>query len=90
MPFGILQPIQWALGDFILIFLYLQESKSGRRVKNNLNSGIIQQLLDEKWMPKMEDTYEYEDVLEGLIDAVDNEGPVPYDEVCKYLTDIFT
>ena len=69
------------------MFCYFQDAKADR--KGFMELELVQQLLGEKWMPQLEGSFEYEDVLTNLISILNNDNPMIYDSVITYLTKLF-
>ena len=67
--------------------LYFQDAKADR--KGFMELELVQQLLGEKWMPQLEGSFEYDDVLSNLISILNNDNPMIYDSVITYLTKLF-
>ena len=50
---------------------------------------LVQKLMGEKWMPQLEGSYEYEDVLRNLFSKLSDNNPMIYDSVMNYLAALF-
>ena len=61
-----------------------------KEMKGFMDVELVRQLLGEKWMPQMEGSFEYIDVMANLISVLhNNNNPMIYDSAVTYLTKLF-
>ncbi|XP_060567662.1 uncharacterized protein LOC132726366 isoform X3 [Ruditapes philippinarum] len=70
--------------------IHVKESKSGRRLKSHMSHVIIQQLLQEEWMPEIGRDFELGDIINILVKVLsDQNNSDVYDKACTYVTNMF-
>ena len=72
----------------VCIIGYTSELQDGK-VKGVMQIELVQKLMGEKWMPQLEGSYEYEDVLRNLFSKLSDNNPMIYDSVMNYLAALF-